>query len=232
MPHYLYGIVPADASAPSEPGVSGELVSAIGLDDQLAVLASQTDERELQPRRAHLLAHDRVLAAAMAEGPVLPFRFGLVADDDPRAILDELDVDAAVARMRDLADRVEVQLLWEPDTEVALRRVAARHPQARDQGISRIERGRLISAALSDLAVEDLEVVREELGEMLVSTGPVEPHGSSARVAVLVDAPRLETFLDRCEGLAGRVASAGELRTVGALPPYSFAELDADPVGV
>lgn len=232
MPHYLYGMVPADASAPSEPGVSGESVSAIGLDDELAVLVSRTDERELQPRRAHLVAHDRVLAAAMAEGPVLPFRFGLVADDDPRAILHELDVDAAVARMRDLADRVEVQLLWEPDTEAALRRVAARHPRVRDQDVSQIDRGRLISAALSDLAVEDLEVVRQELAQMIVSAGPVEAHGSSARVAVLVDASRLEGFLDLSEDLAGRVASAGELRTVGALPPYSFADLDVDPVGV
>lgn len=232
MPHYLYALVPRGAVAPAARGVEGGEVSVLPVNEQLAVLRSQIDGRRVQPRRSHLEAHDRVLADAMMAGPILPLRFGVIADADPSVIVDQLDVAAAVDRMRQLSGRVEVQVLWEPDEDVAVRRIAERRPEVTDRTVGRVDRGRAIVEALADLAVEDLTAIVAELAGLTVTTGAVEVRGSSSRVAVLVEADELDSFLDACETLGERVAAAGVLRTVGALPPYSFATLDREPVGV
>lgn len=232
MPHYLYALVPRGAVAPAGRGVEGGEVSVLPVDEQLAVLRSQIEGRRVQPRRSHLTAHDRVLADAMAAGPILPLPFGIITDADPSVIVDQFDGAAARDRMRQLSGRVEVQVLWEPEEDVALRRIAERHPEVADRTVGRVDRGRAIVEALSDLAVEDLTAIVAELADLAVTRDAVEARGTSARVAVLVEADELDPFLDACETLAERGATAGVLRTVGALPPYSFAALDRDPVGV
>lgn len=232
MAAYLYGLVPDGTAAPPEAGVGGGAVSVRRLPAGMGVLASEYEGHTVQPRRAHLTAHDRVLAATMATGPVLPFRFGMITEQDPATVLDDLDVPSVLARMRELQGRVEVQVLWEPDDDVALRRVAERQPEVRDRAIPRMDRGRMISDALAALAVEDLATIGAQLEDLVVATGAVEGRGTSARVAALVEAETLDAFLDRCEAVARRLTRTGTLRTVGALPPYSFADLDRDPVGV
>ena len=232
MAAYLYGLVPDGTAAPPEPGVGGGAVTVRRLPPGIGVLTSEYEGDTVQPRRAHLTAHDRVLAGAMATAPVLPFRFGMITEQDTETVLDGLDVQHVLSRMDELQGRVEVQVLWEPDGDVALRRVAERQPEVRDRAIPQVERGRAIAEALADLAVEDLATIGAQLDELVVATGAVEGRGGSARVAALVEAETLDVFLDRCEAVAQRLSGTGTLRTVGALPPYSFADLDRDPVGV
>ncbi|MBW3561285.1 MAG: GvpL/GvpF family gas vesicle protein [Actinobacteria bacterium] len=232
MAAYLYGLVPDGTAPPPEQGVGGGAVAVRRLPAGIGVLTSEYDGHTVQPRRANLAAHDRVLAATMATAPVLPFRFGMITEQDPAAVVDGIDIPYALSRMDELEGRVEVQVLWEPDRDVALRRVAERQPEVRDRAIPRMERGRVISEALAELAVEDLATIGAQLDGMVVATGVVEGRGTSARVAALVEAEILDVFLDRCEALARRLSGTGTLRTVGALPPYSFADLDRDPVGV
>lgn len=232
MAAYLYGLVPDGTAAPPEPGVGGGAVAVRRLPAGIGVLASEYDGPTVQPRRAHLAAHDRVLAATMATAPVLPFRFGMITEQDPATVVDGLDIPHVLSRMDELQGRVEVQILWEPDRDVSLRRVAERQPEVRDRTIPRVERGRMISEALEDLAVEDLATIGARLEGMVVATGVVEGRGTSARVAALVEAETLDAFLERCEAVARRLGGTGTLRTVGALPPYSFADLDRDHVGV
>lgn len=231
MADYLYGLVPAGSKAPSVEGIDERPVSAWPLDEALSVLRSDIDSATIQPRRAHLTAHDRVLAAALAAGPVLPLRFGAITEHGPEQVLEGLDRPAAVERMERLRGTVEVQVLWEPDEEDALRRIARKHPQIRDSSRAAIDRGRMIVEALTDLAVEDLTILAATLRDLAVTTQSVEARGHSARVATLVKSDCLETFLDACRVIADRVETAGTLRTVGGLPPYSFAALDADPMG-
>lgn len=225
-------MVPDGTAAPPELGVGGGAVAVHRLPAGIGVLTSEHGGDTVQPRRPHLAAHDRVLAATMATAPVLPFRFGMITEQDPTTVLDGIDVQAVLARMGELHGRVEVQILWEPDRDMALRRVAERQPEVRDRAIPRVERGRMISEALAALAVEDLATIGAQLEDLVVATGLVGIRGTSARVAALVEAEILEVFLDRCEGVARRLSGTGTLRTVGALPPYSFAALDRDPVGV
>ncbi|HEX2027684.1 MAG TPA: GvpL/GvpF family gas vesicle protein [Nitriliruptorales bacterium] len=231
MPDYLYALVPAGTQAPTEPGIEGRPVSSWILDEALAVLRSEIDGTTVQPRRRHLIAHDRVLAAAMAAGPVLPLRFAAITEAGPEVVLEELDRTAALERMQRLDGKVEVHLIWAPDERTALRRAARTYPQVRDRGLAAVERGRLVADALTEVAVDDLTAVITQVHSLLVTTGPVESRGRSARVAMLVEFDGLETLLATCGELADRVAAAGTLRTVGGLPPYSFASLDEDLVG-
>lgn len=232
MPHYLYGLVARGAPAPSTPGVDGREVSVRRLDEHLAVLRSTIEGPAVQPRRVHLTAHDRVLTAVMGSTPVLPLRFGIIASGDLSAVTEGLDTSAAVERMTRLAGKVEVHLLWEPDRDVSLRRVAARYPQVRDRRTSAVDRGRMISDAMSQLAVEDLRAAAEQLTNLTFTLDPVEARGSSARVAALIEADSIEAFFGACERLAERAVSAGSLRSVGPSPPYSFADLDRSLVRV
>lgn len=231
MADYLYGLVPADTQPPTAYGIADRPVSTWPLDGALAVLRSEIDSTTIQPRRAHLMAHDRVLAAALAAGPVLPLRFGAIAEHGPATVLEGLDRSAAAERMEWLSGRAEVQVLWEPDEEDALRRIAGKHPQIRDSGRAAIDRGQLIVEALNELAVGDLTSLVEQVAHLAVTVGSVEARGRSARVATLVESERLETFLDGCRLIGDQVETAGTLRTVGALPPYSFAALGHDAVG-
>lgn len=231
MADYLYGLVPAGAAAPAEPGVAGGTVRVEPATADIGVLASAIDQSSIQPRRAHLVAHDGVLRAVMAHGPVLPFQFGMITTGEPAAVLAGVDTGRALDRLALLAGRVEVQLLWEPDQTVAVRRVAERHPEVRDHSLAAIDRGRSVAEAVAALAVEDLGSVRRALSDHAVLFGTVEARGMSARVPALVDDELLDGFLAACDALAERTGDAGELRTVGALPPYSFVALDREPVG-
>ncbi len=231
MAHYLYGLVPSGTPAPTTPGIEDRPVSTCPLDEGLAVLRSEIDDTTIEPRRAHLTAHHDVLAAAMAAGPVLPLRFGAIAEDGPAVVLQEIDRAAAMERMEQLNGKVEVQVLWEPDEENALRCIAEKHPEIRDSARAAIDRGRFIVEALTELAVEDLTILVGKLQDLVVTIGPVEARGRSARVAALVQSDCLETFLDACRALADGVGTAGNLRTVGGLPPYSFSALEQGAVG-
>lgn len=232
MPDYLYGIVPASATPPAEVGIRDAEVERLSLDDDVAVLCSSIDEAAVQPRRAHLAAHDRVLAAAMDTAPVLPLRFGIVTDLDPERLREDLDVPAVLQRMRALEGHVEVQVLWSLDETHALQRVARAVPEVRDTSLPALDRGRMVAETMTSLAVDDLGRVADRLGHRSGDRAPVESRGTgSARVALLVAAEELDSLVAACDRLADEVADAGTLRTVGGLPPYTFADLDVDLVG-
>lgn len=229
MSAYLYALVPASAPPPAEAGLHGAEVTVWPLDDTVAVLRSEIDTRSVQPRRAHLTAHDRVLAAAMEQAPVLPLRFGIVTELDAAHVRDGLDVHAVVERMQALEGHVEVQLLWTLDEEAALHRVATAVPEVRDTSVPAIDRGRVVAEAMTALAVADLERVVARLDDLPAGHAPVEPRGTgSSRVAVLVTTRDLDALVAACDRLADEVADAGALRTVAGLPPYTFADLDVD----
>lgn len=229
MSQYLYGLVPASAAPPATTGVDGAPVEVWPLDRTIGVLRSPTTRERVQPRRAHLTAHDRVLTEAMAAGPVLPLRFGVIADVGGAQVLDDLDVDAVKDRWQLLDGRTEVQLLWDLDEDMAVRRVAHEAPQVQDTTLPAIDRGRAVAEAMAALAVEDLDRVVARLAEHIVARRAPENRGTAgARAAVLVDQRDLDALVDACEQLAAEVAAAGTLRHVAGLPPYSFADLQDD----
>lgn len=232
MASYLYGLVPTSVAPPAGVGLHDAPVSAWPLGDGLAALRSPVPDEEIQPRRAHLMAHDRVLAAAMADGPVLPLRFGVVTDLPAEAVVEDLDVHDALDRMHRLAGHAEVQVLWTLDEDRALARVVSAVPEVRDPTLPAVDRGRTVAETLTGLAVDDLEAVIDHLDDLVVGRRPAESRGTGgARVALLVAAEDLDTVRARIETLVERAGSAGELRAVVGLPPYSFADLSVELVG-
>lgn len=225
MPSYLYGVVAAGSPPPEQPGLHGASVEVAPVDDRLAVLRSDLDEDDVEPRRAHLTAHDRVLAAAMAAGPVLPLRFGIVTSLPADRLADDLDVDELESRMQVLEGHVEVQVLWDLDEDAALPRVVQADPGVRDQSMPAVDRGRRVSEGLAELATSDLEAILGRIAEHVRATTPVERRGAAgARAALLVADGAVAQVEETCARLAADVASLGSLRVVARLPPYSFAD--------
>lgn len=233
MLRYLYGLVPASATPPAEAGVHDAEVTVWDLGEGLGALASASPEVEVQPRRAHLTAHDRVLAAAMAEGPVLPLRFGIVSDVPAEAVLADLDAPAVLERMARLQGHVEVQVLWDLDEQAALERVVAVAPEVRGSDRTAVDRGRMVADVMSTLAVDDLTAVVGRLADLVAEHVPTEPRGTAgARVALLVATDHVDDLVGRVDELSTRARAMGDLRAVPGLPPYSFADLTVDLAGV
>jgi hypothetical protein len=101
---YVYGVVPADSSNDLFAGVEGvdsaAPVTLIGGDDVAAIASSvplrEFGEAEIERHlrdpawlEQKVRAHDRVLEAALAQGTVLPFRFGTIyrSEDHVRKLL-------------------------------------------------------------------------------------------------------------------------------------------------
>src|ERR687888_701947 len=85
----VYGIVPAETPLDgAPPGVAGAPVRRIE-SGGLAALVSPIEGDELRATRRDLLSHSAVLEHAVAAGPVLPLRFGIVLRDD-EAVAEEL----------------------------------------------------------------------------------------------------------------------------------------------
>lgn len=224
MPSYLYGVVAAGSPPPRQTGLHGATVEVAPVDGRLAVLRSHVDEGDVEPRRAHLTSHDRVLAEAMAAGPVLPLRFGIVTTLPPEQLGDDLDVDELEARMHQLDGHAEVQVLWDLDEDAALPRVVQIDPSVRDESVPAVDRGRRVTEVLAELAVADLEDILERGGGARATTAVEQRGAAGARAALLVPAEAVQQLETDLALLAADVASQGSLRVVAGLPPYSFAD--------
>ena len=85
----VYGIVPAETPLDGAPtGIGGAPVSRV-VAGGLAALVSPVEGEELRATRRDLLSHSAVLERAIAAGPVLPLRFGIVLRDED-AVAQEL----------------------------------------------------------------------------------------------------------------------------------------------
>ena len=172
--------------------------------DRLAAVYSR--HRSLRPRPSPeaLLAHDRVVEAAMARGPVLPLRFGTVLADESR-LADELRARRAefLRGLELVRGRVEIGL------RAVAKRTGASTGRAYVEGLLQARRaGRDLHAPLAELAVASR--LRER------GAGPLT-------ASYLVDRVEATSFRARAEELA---AARDELSVVvtGPWPPYSFAE--------
>ncbi|WP_448315959.1 GvpL/GvpF family gas vesicle protein [Streptomyces sp. CO7] len=77
---YVYGIAPAGVRAPRAPGVDGAAVRLLTSGPLCAAVSSAP--AEIRARRRHLAAHQAVLDELSGQGPVLPMRFAVLAQDE------------------------------------------------------------------------------------------------------------------------------------------------------
>lgn len=239
---YCYGVVRAGVTAPHGAGVWDAPIEAVRSGD-LAALTSAVGTKKMRPRRRDLLQHLDVLTAALAEGPVLPLRFGTIFADETDLVdsflegrreeltrllaefdgLIELNVKAF---FRD--DVVLAEIVRDNARVARLREQTARGPEAATYG-KRIELGELVASELLARAAKEAEQILSRLRPLArdveVDEEPVEHR--VLRAAFLVERGRVKAF----DAEMDRLAQAGEGRIdfkyVGPLPPHSFVALEA-----
>ena len=205
-------------------------------EDGLAAVVSHASG-SLRPKRRDLERHQAILAALCAAGPVLPMRFGMVAQEDD-AIRKEMRQGAG--RYRALLARVEghvelnVKGLHREDTLVA--DLLKEDPALRERALRLAGGGsHQEKVALGERVAAAVEVRRARDAEHAVAR--LRPHASDVRVGPPVDGcfvnasflvanaarPGFEASLGR---LQEELAGSAEVESYGPLPPYSFVSSD------
>ncbi|MDB1088204.1 GvpL/GvpF family gas vesicle protein [Streptomyces sp. ACA25] len=230
---YVYGIVRADHSLPagclgvgSPPAVLRLLRSG-----RLAAAVSPAPEG-LRARRRDLMAHQDVLLALSISGPVLPMRFGMVANDDAfvRGRLAE-DENRCLETLERLDGRLEMNLkvfpveeslgeLLREDPQVRRLREAMRRRPGYEE---RVRLGEAVANAFHRRAAEAAtQTVRRLTGFADDTAAGPDIAGCVRNLSFLI--PR--SAEDEFRSVAGRCAadcgSRAELRLTGPLPCFSF----------
>jgi hypothetical protein len=180
------------------------------------------------------MAHQAVQERLMADGALLPLRFGLTAPDDGavRAALEE-SAEQYAARLRALDGCAEYHLKGSHDQERLLRQILHDSDQARRlndetrSGHASPEQ----PLALGQLIAEEVRTRHEALANKAASALRThadeervsEPTGEDfLNVSYLVQQSREAAFLAAEQKLASSLGDAVDLRLHGPLPPYSF----------
>lgn len=233
---YLYGVTRAEVPVPpgvrgvgDPPGTVGKLVAG-----DLAAVVGEAPEG-LRARRRYVQAHQSVLLAVAAGGPLLPTRFGVVVADGD-AVTGRLHADARAyaAALDRVAGRCEMNLKASPvesglpdllREDPRLRRLHQESRQRPGYDVS-IRLGEAVAAGLRRRAAEAGRQVAAALGALAdaAQAGPDVP-GCVLNVSFLVAAGKVAACRAAFDGTADRLAGRAELRLTGPLPCYSFSAL-------
>ncbi|MEU4107425.1 GvpL/GvpF family gas vesicle protein [Streptomyces sp. NPDC048208] len=199
----------------------------------LCAVVSDAPE-DLRPKRRDVGAHQEVQERLMADGTVLPLRFGLVAtsDDEVRAALEER-ADEYADRLRELEGCAEYHLKVSQDEESLLRQILAESPPARQLN-DEIRAGSDDPSApvrLGELVAQEVQARQEALAAGVVEAlrpfardlDSSQPTGSDfVSVSFLVADDQEEAFLTTELSVAHQLGEGFDFRLNGPLPPYSF----------
>ncbi|WP_369205877.1 GvpL/GvpF family gas vesicle protein [Streptomyces sp. PU-14G] len=230
---YVYGIVHADRALPPSTRGVGRPQARVRLlpVGELAALVSDVPP-DLRARRRDLMAHQELLTALGAEAPVLPMRFGMVAED---ATAVERAVRAAapthLAALRRLDRRTEMNLKAMPvqsavealvRDDAGVRRLAE-DVRRRPSYEGNVRLGQAVAEGLARRATEAADEALRELVRLAdeVVRGPEVP-GYVLNASFLVPQARSERFRAAVEHFATAHRERVELRLTGPLPCYSF----------
>jgi hypothetical protein len=236
---YVYGIIDAQREAPAGQGVAGAPLRVIG-GDGAAALVSDLPTGVPRLGREDMLAHARVLEAALADGAVLPMRFGTVME--PEEIRERLlgsHRDHLRAQLEHLVDKVEmnVRVLYEEkplmrELLAADPRIAAlrEHVRGRSENATyydRIQLGELVAQALERKREEDRAELLAVLSAASLAVDVAEPAHERIvlNASFLLTRGQVREFDETLEALAETRHERMRFKCVGPLPPHSFVEL-------
>jgi hypothetical protein len=214
----LYGIVRADHPLP--PGLR-----AVAMDDLAVVVADVTAELDADQARSHL----DVLCGLIADGPVLPLRFGSTAPDENAVVDNALRPDPEALRheLDRISGMVEVRVHLTFDEPSVLDSLLAEDPAlaAPTTGFdATMERGRHIAERVRAWVTRRSDDLLAGLAEEIVRLP--ESDEQTQRWALLVRADDLDRVAEAISAMPGTVTASA----LGPLPPYSFVSLPAKPV--
>ena len=240
---YTYGVIPDGVPLPADRHGVGAPPAPLRLipSGRIAVVVSDAPAN-LRARRRDLLAHQELLLALAALGPVVPMRFGMVSPDEETLLRDLAGAEAETTALLDhLAGRCEmnVKIATVEDGLASLLRENEPLRRLRDQALARpgyeasLRLGEAVSAGLTRRATEAAEHAVRVLAPLAVETAEGPASAESVRnTSFLVAHEELPAFRAAAERLAARERLRMELRLTGPLPCYSFAEARSDRAGV
>ncbi|GCB43994.1 GvpL/GvpF family gas vesicle protein [Streptomyces sp. NL15-2K] len=190
---------------------------------------------QLRPKRRDLVAHQELQERLMADGAVLPMRFGMLAPDDAavRTALEQKG-EEYTRRLTELQGTTEFNLKAARAQEDLLREVLDESNEARrlnertrdGNGTyeERVALGEVVARQvdarqrlLADQVVEQLS----GLARAKVEAAPAQD--DFLNVSFLVERARAHEFTEAGRRLARDYGEAYDFRLRGPLPPYSFA---------
>ncbi|MYS90732.1 MULTISPECIES: GvpL/GvpF family gas vesicle protein [Streptomyces] len=189
----------------------------------------------LRPKRRDLAAHQELQERLMADGSVLPMRFGLVAPDDTavRTALEEHGQDYA-RRLGELHGTAEFNLKAARDQDDLLREVLGASEEARrlnqctrdgtGSHEDRLALGELVARQVDARQRRQAEEIVGRLSGLARSSVLADPANDDfLNVSFLVERARAEEFTTAGRRMAHDYGDAYDFRLRGPLPPYSFA---------
>ncbi|MEU1280689.1 GvpL/GvpF family gas vesicle protein [Streptomyces sp. NPDC005805] len=236
MTVYVYSVV--DGQHPAQiDGLTGvgdppgalRLIRGSGL---AAVVSDAPDG--LRPKRRDLQAHQGVQNGLMADGPVLPLRFGLVAPDD-EAVREALAERTAqyTERLSFVTGCAEYNLKVRQEEEPMLRQVLESSSEARElnREIRAGSAGPDAPLRLGEMVAVEVRARQEALASGVVEA--LRPYSRELHMAktsgddflnvsLLVPDDQEEMFLTTELSVANQMGEDFEFRLNGPLPPYSF----------
>ena len=233
----VYGIVPAETPLDGVPaGIGGAPVGRV-VSGGLAALVSPVEGEELKATRRDLLSHSAVLERAIAAGPVLPLRFGIVLRDED-AVAQELlgpRRDELTALLERFERLVELRVKAFYDEEAVLREIVRSDPaiarlNEATRGLSaasthpeRVRLGEAVAHALAARRERDADAIFTRLRPLAEDAVVEETESSLAFTAsFLVDRGRIEAFDAAMDELARAHEGLITFKYLGPLPPHSF----------
>jgi hypothetical protein len=237
-PLYVYGVLSAsDPHAAGSAGVQGAEVERIEC-GPLAALASPVQVGELRARE--IRAHWRVLEEASKEATVLPVRFGTVMESKQAVCEQFLDPNAerVTTLLRRVAGCVQLNIKGNYDEDTLMREVVCGTPHVaalRERVKSlpeaagyyeSIRLGELVANEVAHRRDDDTRAVLAALEPLAVAaTVEQASHQNAAfSLSFLVARDAQARFSERVVELADELGDRIELRYIGPLPPYSFAD--------
>lgn len=236
---YVYGVSPiTDRDLPAVHGVEDGELHGVEHADLLA-LTSRLRRPRLQAR--DLRAHWRVLEEAFEQTTVLPVRFGTVmeSEDDVRERLLEPNAERLSALLEEMRGLIQLNVKGRYDEDALLREVVVQNPaiaQLRERVAGRpaeaaaaeqVHLGQLVESEIAGHRDRDTGLVLEALEPSALAVRAEEvAHPAAFDLAFLIERSKEATLSNAVHGLREQFGSRIELRYVGPLPPFSFAQAD------
>ncbi|GAA1674775.1 hypothetical protein GCM10009733_084710 [Nonomuraea maheshkhaliensis] len=237
---YVYGIVRAHTKLPSDQHGLGDPAGEVRLIEhgEIAALVSDVDVTAPLGRPDDFYAHEGLLDALAAKGPVLPFRFGAVLasaeaveeellgphHDDFLSALDEVEGHAEyVVKGRYDEGAVLTEILAESPEAQALREAIRGRPEDATRN-ERIRLGEIINASIEAKREMDTNLLADALTGLFTQAVMRDPsHEQDAVHLALLSRPDEQERLERAlrdfgQRWEGRVT----LRLLGPMAPYDF----------
>lgn len=217
---YLHAVMQATSPAGTpQAGMDGGALGFVQAAGLACAVSTAAASDAYTPVRTRILEHQRVVEALMRQTSVLPFRFGMVVEDDDACrrllVARSGELRAALDRVRDCVEYA-IRLSGPSET-------AGSSPEMPTEGPGTAHLRALIRRAGAWPASTE-RVLQDSLGthvagQMLWPRTPARPE---LRASLLVRRPQTELFLADL-GALQRSRPDLALTCTGPWPPYSFA---------